>query len=264
MGVPRGAEPKGGATGSYSAHPLDQSWTAQEGVNTMGSGSPVLCFCLTLFLAGCTAYVEAPGPDLQLTQGVIHPVMPGETLWRIAKHYGVEVEELARVNQISDASRLEVGQRLRIPLKKGPLPEATPAPFQGVETDLHPVEHQEFVWPLEGKVISIFGMRRSSTLNKGIDIQAPQGTDVLAAKSGQVSFIHEGLPGFGKTIILEHGDGFATVYAYVGQILVHQGERVTQRQVIARVGATGRTQVPALHFEVRRNQRPQNPFYYLP
>ncbi len=125
------------------------------------------------------------------------------------------------------------------------------------------LEKGNFVWPVKGKVISIFGMRRSGRINKGIDIQAEDGAEVFAARSGTVSFVHESLPGFGKTIIVDHGDQFATVYAYVGEILVHQGQTVNQRQVIARVGRTGPIRVPALHFEIRRSQRPQNPFYYL-
>jgi len=122
----------------------------------------------------------------------------------------------------------------------------------------------EFVWPVQGKVISIYGMRQGTFMNKGIDIQAAWGAQVQAARSGWVSFVHEGLPGFGKTIILNHADGFATVYAYVGQILVRQGEKVAQRQVIARVGKSPRAEVCALHFEVRRHQRPVDPFHYLP
>ncbi|MBI3615934.1 MAG: M23 family metallopeptidase [Candidatus Omnitrophica bacterium] len=140
-------------------------------------------------------------------------------------------------------------------------------PGERVQTEAGPLlesGRSRFVWPVKGKVISIFGMRQGTFLNKGIDIQAPTGTEVRAARPGLVSFIHEELPGFGKTIILDHEDGFATVYAYVGQILVRQGERVAQRQVIARVGKSGRAEVSALHFEVRRNQRPQNPFHYLP
>ena len=121
-----------------------------------------------------------------------------------------------------------------------------------------------FVWPVRGRVISIFGTRRRGTVNKGIDIQAQPGEEVVAARAGQVSFVHESLPGFGKTIIIEHGGGFASVYAYVSEIFVRQGEQVAQRQQIARVGSTGRTEVPALHFEIRREQKPQNPLRYLP
>ncbi len=197
--------------------------------------------------------MELPGSEV-VRGGVVHRVVRGETLWSIAKAYGVGVRDLIRANRISDATKIEVGQAIRIP---GPKVQMRPDP--SVASDA-----TEFIWPVEGKVISIFGMRQGTLLNKGIDIQAPLGREVLAARGGLVSFIHEGLPGFGKTIIIDHRDGFATVYAYVGQILVEKGERVAQRQIIARVGRTGRTDVSALHFEVRRNQRPENPFHYLP
>ena len=122
---------------------------------------------------------------------------------------------------------------------------------------------EDFIWPVQGKVIAIFGTRWRGRVNKGIDIQSRPGVEVRATRSGKVSFVHESLPGFGRTIILEHAEGFASVYAYVGEILVRQGEWVNQRQVIARVGETGQARVPALHFEIRRNQKAQNPLHYL-
>lgn len=194
-------------------------------------------------------------PRSQPLAGTIHQVQRGETLWFISQRYRVALDELVQVNRISDASRIEVGQRIFIP-------SSTPAPA-AVSPNQTTQGNEPFVWPVEGRVISIFGTRRQATVNKGIDIQAPAGTEVVASRSGWVSFIHEGLPGFGKTVILDHRDGFATVYAYMGEILVRPGQEVAQRQPIARVGATGRTEVPALHFEIRRNQKPQNPFYYL-
>lgn len=127
-----------------------------------------------------------------------------------------------------------------------------------------PAPSNGFVWPVEGRVIGLFGTRRMGGVNKGVDIQAPVGSEVRAARTGRVSFTSEGMPGFGKTIVIDHGDGYASVYAYVAQILVSRGENVQQRQVIARVGSTGRTEVPALHFEIRRHQRPRNPLHYLP
>ena len=214
-------------------------------------------------LVGCTQYVEPPHPSvsLPLARGVYHRVAPGETLWRIATHYGVEVERLATANQISDTAQIEVGQRLLIPGRSSRPDPLVPTPLRDVGRI--PEGQDEFVWPVRGKIVSVFGMRRGGALNKGIDIQASGGTQVMASRGGIVSFVHQGLPGFGKTVILDHGDGFATVYAYIGEILVRQGEVVSQRQVIARVGKSGRTEVPALHFEIRYHQRPKNPFYYL-
>ena len=187
-----------------------------------------------------------------------HRVERGETLWSISKRYNVSVEDLVRANRLSNASQIEVGQGLWIPNQSQPARSVSPPePFQGASSP-------EFIWPVKGKVISIFGTRRRGTVNKGIDIQAREGTEVYAARGGRVSFTHEGLPGFGKTIILDHGHGFASVYAYVGEILVGQGDVVAQRQVIARVGESGRAEVPALHFEIRKAQKAQNPLFYLP
>jgi len=220
-----------------------------------------------------------------------HRVERGETLWSIARRYGVNVGDVVEANRISDTSRIEVGRRLIIPVRHGAqrpapveapprLPAPRPVRQAGAAAGAsgsaatpacaapgaagRRLSAADFAWPVRGRVISIFGTRRRGRVNKGIDIQAPSGTDVRATRSGKVSFVHEGLPGFGKTIILEHAGGFASVYAYVQEILVRQGDQVSQRQVIARVGETGRTEVPALHFEIRQNQKAQNPLHYLP
>ncbi len=206
------------------------------------------------------------------TGGVVHRVQRGETLWAISQRYGVSVSALSRANRLLN-NQIEVGQRLTIP--GGRVESAAPVSrtVAAAQPAAQPVllsapvrvgAGEQFIWPAQGKVISIFGSKWRGRVNKGIDIQARSGSEVRAARSGKVSFVHEGLPGFGKTIIVEHAEGFASVYAYVGEILVGQGDIVAQRQVIARVGETGRTHVPALHFEVRRNQRAQNPLHYLP
>lgn len=214
-------------------------------------------------VAGCTPYVGEP-PALIGTgesAGTIHRVARGETLWAISQRYGVSLEQLARANGISDRSQIETGQRLKIPSSGAALPPR-PAPAEMVtpraSAQRLPGDSGKFAWPVQGRVISIFGTRRRGTINKGIDIQARDGAEVVASRSGRVSFVHESLPGFGKTVILEHADGFASVYAHLGEILIQQGEPVAQYQRI------GRTQVSALHFQVRRQQKPQNPLHYLP
>ena len=230
--------------------------------------SPALV--LLLVVAGCTPYPGESGPSAIAPSGGVHRVQRGDTLWSISKQYGVTVDALVRENRISDISRVEVGRRLVIPARGSADQPAAPAIVRGSDAPRLGAEPprsgagEGFAWPVQGKVIAIFGTRWRGRVNKGIDVQARAGSEVRATRSGKVSFVHEGLPGFGKTIILEHAEGFASVYAYVGEILVRQGEWVGQRQMIARVGETGRTQVPALHFEIRRNQKAQNPLHYLP
>lgn len=120
-----------------------------------------------------------------------------------------------------------------------------------------------FAWPIKGDIISYFGSKTDRVKNKGIDISAREGSSVRAAKSGRVVLCDEWLKGLGKTIILDHGNNFQTVYAYNSLIMVNLGDMVEQNSIIAKAGKTGRAKEPSLHFEIRKDGEPQNPFYYL-
>ena len=121
---------------------------------------------------------------------------------------------------------------------------------------------QRFTWPIKGKITARFDPRHDS-LNDGIDIAAPSGTPVRATLAGEVIYSDK-LRGYGNLIILRHPSGYASVYAHNRKNLVRQGQKVTHRQVIAEVGATGRAIAPQLHFEIRRNNVARNPLPYLP
>lgn len=121
---------------------------------------------------------------------------------------------------------------------------------------------QPFTWPVRGKITARFDSRHD-TLNDGIDIAAPSGTPVRATLAGQVIY-SDRLRGYGNLIIVRHRGGYASVYAHNRRNLVRQGQKVTQRQVIAEVGATGRVTTPHLHFEIRRNNVARDPLSYLP
>ena len=182
-----------------------------------------------------------------------HTVKSGETLWRISKMYGVDVNSLAQANSLSN-SALKAGQRLVIP---SPYAQARQPAYRATAKD-------SFAWPARGTVISQFGTMIDNARNKGIDIRAAEGSDVRASRAGKVVFCDDKLKGFGKTVILDHGDDFQTVYAYNSRILVTPGAIVSQNDVIARAGTTGRAKQPCVHFEIRKDGEPQNPFFYLP
>ena len=86
----------------------------------------------------------------------------------------------------------------------------------------------------------------------------------MAAKDGDVIYSSRKIHGYGNMIVLKHADGMATVYAHNKKNLVHAGDHVTQGQVIGYVGSTGKATGPHVHFEVRRNELPQDPLLYLP
>lgn len=125
-----------------------------------------------------------------------------------------------------------------------------------------------FQWPVRGPISSPFGMRWHPILNKykghnGLDIAAPTGRNILSAESGSV--IHSGwIEGYGYAVIIDHGDGVATLYAHASRLLVSQGQTVDRGMPVALVGSTGWSTGPHLHFEVRVKGVPQNPIEWLP
>lgn len=121
--------------------------------------------------------------------------------------------------------------------------------------------------PIEGDLSSGYGPRvdpfdGEHSFHKGIDIAAPGGSPIKAAADGKVVFSGS-MPGYGNTVILEHAGGYETRYAHNDNNLVRKGEEVDAGQVVASVGDSGRSTGPHLHFEVRKDGVPIDPFSLL-
>jgi murein DD-endopeptidase MepM/ murein hydrolase activator NlpD len=124
------------------------------------------------------------------------------------------------------------------------------------------------IWPVDGKLESGFGGRRnpfggsSYEFHEGQDIDAQTGDPVVAGAKGTVIFVgwqH----GYGRLIIIDHGGGLSTRYGHLSEFDVEEGQDVARGQFIGRVGSTGRSTGPHLHYEVRINDDPVNPIQYL-
>ena len=195
-----------------------------------------------------------------------HRVKPGENLYRIGKAYGVDYRDLARANGIDNADRIEVGQQLVVPNANRELPVEVITPSRAREDRPAPAElpadRSPFIWPVEGGIVSAFGPR-GETHHDGIDIAAPVGTPIRAARGGRVLYSDE-LRGYGNLLIIDHGEGYATVYAHNRVNDVGTGAVVKQGDVVAEVGESGDSSQPNLHFEVRQDNVARNPVYYLP
>lgn len=112
-----------------------------------------------------------------------------------------------------------------------------------------------------GRISSRFGPRWGS-YHKGLDIANPTGTPIVAADGGKVAF--SGWKGdYGYLVIINHENGYATYYGHASKLLVKKGDRVYRGQTIAKVGNTGRSTGPHLHFEVRKNGTPVDPLKYI-
>ena len=120
-----------------------------------------------------------------------------------------------------------------------------------------------FAWPVPSskKVSSFFGVRHGKH-HDGIDIPAVTGTSIIASREGVVSFSGR-MRGYGRVVIIKHSDNYHTVYAHNNRNYVSKGQKVSRGEVIAKVGSSGRSSGPHLHFEIRRNNRVRNPARYL-
>lgn len=240
--------------------------------------------------------VVKPGePVIMPSRGwVDHIVRPGDTLWGLAKTYGISVNEIVTENELGLSTLLVPNQKLTIPLsgasvvmaandspstpaptpaKKQPTKEiSTPAsanynsPTVEAEDDtrlagLAREELASLSWPLRGYISSRFGPR-AERIHEGLDIAAPGGDYIRAALPGVVVFA--GVRGtYGNAVILKHTSGVRTLYAHASQLLVNQGQIVQPGQAIALVGSTGHSTGPHLHFEVLFKGLPLNPLEFL-
>lgn len=215
---------------------------------------------------------------------VSHTVEPGQTLYRIARTYEVEVDALMKANGITDPTTLAVGQKLVIPGAEAPKPIVPPGAQEAVESHAPQLGAKQVAaapprrsrppaavvmprgegvlkWPLRGVLYARFG-KKGRERHDGIDLAAPSGTPVRTAKAGRVLYAGE-QKGYGRIAIIDHGDGLITLYAHNRDLRVRTGQKVRDGQVIATVGESGRTSGPHLHFEVRKNGVPTDPLRFL-
>ena len=121
----------------------------------------------------------------------------------------------------------------------------------------------KFSWPIRGKILSNYGTKEKGKFNDGINISAAMGTPVKAAENGVVAYAGNELKGWGNLVIIQHSDGWMTIYAHLDSLQVRRGAKVSVGQQIGKVGKTGRVDKPQLHFEIRKGTRAYNPITYL-
>lgn len=206
-----------------------------------------------LCAAGCATVSMLPAPPAPFVAGkapgLYHTVIRGETLWRVSRMYGVEVDLIASANNIKDAGQLEIGQKLLIPGADKRVISFAGGGF-----------NEDFIWPVTGKVVRGFSQSGPGAVNKGLNIAPGGDRAVKASRSGTVVFYNDDFLDLGNTIVLDHNDGFFTVYGKVTDVAVKPGEQVSQGARIAQAGAAGQA---FMHFEIRKGIVPQNPNFYL-
>jgi murein DD-endopeptidase MepM/ murein hydrolase activator NlpD len=209
-----------------------------------------------------------PGQKLEIppVTGIVHKVRRGETVYSIAKKFGVSAQQIVNwpfnTYANDETFALAVGQTLMVPDGVKPAEKLwDPKHYVAQRTpDAGAVSATgQFVWPAGGKIT-----QRYVWYHKALDIANKAAPAILAADSGKV--VVAGWPdgwGYGNRVVIDHGNGFRTLYAHMSSVAVSVGQTVNRGDVIGRMGSTGRSTGTHLHFEIRQNGVLVNPLVFL-
>ncbi|NCN58958.1 hypothetical protein COW99_03645 [Candidatus Roizmanbacteria bacterium CG22_combo_CG10-13_8_21_14_all_38_20] len=193
--------------------------------------------------------------------GVVHTVKKGETVYSISKKYQAEAQNIVNFpfNEFADLETfaLDTGQILIVP--DGVIQGAKPV-IRQVPLAPEIIAHGDgqFLWPTNGRITQNFVW-----YHKAIDIANKQAPSIAAADTGTVVYAGCLKWGYGCHVIVDHGNGFQTLYAHLSQYYVNVGDAVARGQSIGQMGSTGRSTGTHLHFEIRKNGVALNPMSFL-
>ena len=212
-----------------------------------------------------------PGQKLKIPaqDGVLHEVKSGDTVASIARKYGAEEQKILSANNILMAEAIQPGDQLIVPGGAPPAPPSAPAPSRTLIGGVFdrsqappsaPATSARFRWPTSTRRINQYYRGR---WHAGIDIDGNYGTPIYAAASGRVTYASADRSGYGLHVVIDHGNGYSTLYGHASKIFVGSGQYVNQGQTIATQGCTGRCTGVHLHFEIRIGGGAVNPLGYF-
>jgi murein DD-endopeptidase MepM/ murein hydrolase activator NlpD len=196
--------------------------------------------------------------------GIIHKVKKGDSLSSISKLYDVPSQAIADFNYLTDLASLQVGSELVIPDAK--IPQVAQAPSSG--TALEQVQFETGFkkgwcrWPTTSRIITQY----FSWYHSGLDVATSWFSampPIFACAGGRVVRAGWDPTGYGIMVIVDHGNGYQTLYAHLSKLRVSYGDYVKQGDQVGVMGNTGRSTGPHLHFEVRKGSAKQNPLNHV-
>lgn len=194
------------------------------------------------------------------SEGLVITLQEGESLLDTLQAYGVNPLSVVRANKLTSPGDLQAGTLLFLP---GVKPTAALERLARVRE-----EENTYLWPLQGRITSYFGRRNlgmgTASFHRAIDIAAPSGTPITAARSGVVVYAGWSEQGYGNLVKLQHPGGAETWYAHFSKIQVALGQTVAQGDTLGLVGSTGLSTGPHLHFEVHEAGQAVDPLSFLP
>jgi len=255
----------------------------------------ILIFSLSIVLVACGSTsspvltrktIDGSLESEKLGGRLITIVQRDDTLFSIAFENSLDVNEVAAWNGLTDATKLRIGQRIRLtkPLNYKPKPavvvssepvivrssplvvkttpnEEVKKPSKGsrINSDFSSSFDVKWAWPVRGSIVQKFSIIKR---NKGIDIATELKQKIKTTAPGKVVYQGNGIKGYGNLIIIKHSKDMLSAYAYNSKSLVKEGQHVKSGQAISLAGLHNGKSM--LHFEIRRNGKPVDPLKYLP
>ncbi|HYC68687.1 peptidoglycan DD-metalloendopeptidase family protein [Brevundimonas sp.] len=231
-----------------------------------------------------------PASGAAVTAGAAYEIQPGDTISGIGRRFQTPVQTLIDLNGLGPRADVSPGQRIVLPANAvdiggdpyatGPSPTGVYVPDAGVppppppplptaaQPPLPPAREPAATaapagappasttvtldWPVRGDILRRFGPVGMGERNNGVNIGAPQGTEVRASAAGRVGYVGDDLAGQGLTVLIVHRDGWRSVYGHLGSATVRDGDDVQAGQAIGTVGTTAGDGRPSIHFETWR------------
>jgi len=213
------------------------------------------------------AIAACAGPDRRPAAPESHVVRSGETLYSIARRYGLDYRDIARWNGIGGDYLIHPGDRLRLTrpsgeaaVAAGPAPLQTP-PVRRASPDDPAYRPPSWRWPVD--VGTVAGIVRQPSGGVGLRIDGGLNQPILAAADGKVVYTGSALRGYGQLVIVNHVRGWLTAYGHNASVQVEEGQEVRAGQQIASMGF-GPGQQAMLYFEIRLEGQPLDPLTQLP
>lgn len=201
--------------------------------------------------------------DVPPVSGMVVKVKKGETIYSLAKKYQTEPQKIVNYpfNDFTDLDTfaLTAGQTLVLPDAVMPeTPAALVSPRLIAQVGVTKTGSGQFLWPTQGKIT-----QRPVSYHMAVDIANNALPPIQAADSGKVVLVEYAKYGYGHHVMIDHGNGFQTLYGHMSEIYVTVGQNVSKGQVIGRMGSTGRSSGSHLHFEIRKSGVLLNPLNFL-
>lgn len=199
-------------------------------------------------------------------EGLVITLEHDQSILDVVQVYGLSPTVIAKANGIDSPGDLQAGKLLFLP---GVPALASLDRLTQVRADeaQRLAEENSYIWPVHGRLTSYFGRRNlgrgTSNFHRGLDIGAPHGAQVVAARAGTVTFAGWSSQGYGNLVKITHYGGAESWYAHNSTIAVTVGQYVERGEEIARVGSTGISTGPHVHFEIHENGQAIDPLTYL-